>query len=118
MNEMPLVEEATPPKLRRNLSIWQVLGLSVGLIGLSLSVNINPQGAVPVVGRAIPLSFVLATVGVLLVSYGFIRLTQYFHHSGSVFAFVGATLGPRTGTVAGWSLLGSYIGFSIASAIA
>ena len=101
-----------------NLSTWQVLGLSVGLMGLSLSANIDPQGAVPVVGRAIPLSFVIATVGVLLVSYGFIRLTQYFRHSGSVFGFVGATLGPRSGAVAGWALLGSYLCFGIASAIA
>jgi amino acid transporter len=118
MTKTPLVTLDPRPVLRRNLSIWQVLGLSVGLIGLSLSVNINPQGAEPVIGRAIPLSFVIATVGVLLVSYGFIRLTQYFNHSGSVFAFVGATIGPRAGTVAGWALLGSYLGFSIASAIA
>jgi amino acid transporter len=88
-----------------NLTTWQVLGLSIGLMGLSPSANVDPQGAVPVAARAIPLSFVIATVGVLLVSYGFIRLTQYFRHSGSVFGFVGATLGVRSGTVAGWAPL-------------
>jgi amino acid transporter len=119
--EQPPVVASEPARrgsLLGNLTTWQVLGLSIGLMGLSLSANIDPQGAVPVVGRAIPLSFAIATVGVLLVSYGFIRLTQYFRHSGSVFGFVGATLGVRSGAVAGWALLGSYLCFGIASAIA
>ena len=68
-----------------------------------MAANINPQGTVGHVGRAVPLAFVLAAVGVLLVAYAFVRLCQYFHHSGSVYGFVGATLGPRTGVVAGWA---------------
>lgn len=112
------VQPATPVKLRRNLTIWQALGLSVGSVGLSLSANINPQGAVSVVGRAIPLGFAIATAGILLVCYGFIRLAQYYQHSGSVFAFVGATFGPQAGVVAGWALLGSYLCFGVASGIA
>ena len=48
-----------------------------------------------------PLAFLLAAVGVLLIAYVFVRLCQYFHHAGSVYAFVGATLGPRAGVVAG-----------------
>ena len=49
-------------------------------------------------GRAVPLAFLLASVGVLLVAYGFVRLCQYFHHSGSVYAFVGATLARAPGS--------------------
>jgi amino acid transporter len=104
-----------PPAMRRNLGTWSALGLSIGLMGISLSANLNPQGAAPVVGRAIPLAFLLATIGVLLVSYGFVRLTQRYNSSGSVFGFVGATLGPRTGTIAGWSLLGTYLIFGTTS---
>jgi hypothetical protein len=66
--ERPPVEASEPARrgsLLGNLTTWQVLGLSIGLMGLSLSANIDPQGAVPVVGRAIPLSFAIATVGVL-----------------------------------------------------
>jgi len=37
---------------------------------------------------------------VLLVAYTFVRLCQYYRHSGSAYAFVGATLGPRAGVVA------------------
>ena len=63
--------------------------------------NINPQGAAGAVGRAVPLAFALATVGVLLIAYSFVRLCQRFHHAGSVYGFVGVTLGPRSGIVAG-----------------
>jgi amino acid transporter len=55
---------------------------------------------------------------VLLVSYTFVRLCQYFHHSGSVYAFVGATLGPRAGVVAGWGLVGTYTFYAVTTAAA
>ncbi|HEU5426071.1 MAG TPA: hypothetical protein VFU74_04320, partial [Actinocrinis sp.] len=93
--------------LRRTLNVWQAVGLSVALMAPSMASNINPQASVPSVGRAVPLAFLLAAVGVLLVAYVFVRLCQYFNHSGSVYAFVGATLGPRAGVVAGWGLMGT-----------
>jgi amino acid transporter len=99
--------------LRRTLNVWQAVGLSVALMAPSMASNINPQASVPSVGRAVPLSFLLAAVGVLLVAYVFVRLCQYFNHSGSVYAFVGATLGPRAGVVAGWGLMGTYIFYGV-----
>jgi amino acid transporter len=105
-----------PHGLRRNLSLWQVLGVSIGVMGLTLSANINPQGAEPAAGRAIPLTFAIATVGVLLLSHSFVRLSQHFNTSGSVFGFVGATLGARAGTIAGWCLFGTYLLFGTSSA--
>ena len=44
-------------------------------------------------------------------AYGFIRLAGEFSHAGSVYAFVGKTLGPRPGFLAGWALLGTYLVF-------
>jgi amino acid transporter len=83
-----------------------------------MAANINPQGTVPSTGRAVPLAFLLAGVAVLLVAYGFVRLCQYYHHAGSVYAFVGATLGPRTGVVAGWGLLGTYLFYGVVTSSA
>ena len=108
--------EASPssaPGLKRSLSVWAAVGLSVALMAPSMAANINPQAAVPSVGRAVPLAFLLSAGGVLLVAYVFVRLCQYFNHSGSVYAFVGATLGPRAGTVAGWGLLGTYVFYGV-----
>jgi amino acid transporter len=109
--------ESTRP-LKRSLSIWAAVGLSVALMAPSMAANINPQGGATYAGRAVPLTFLIAAVGVLLVAYSFVRLTQYFHHSGSAYAFVGATLGPRTGVVAGWGMLGTYTFYAVVTASA
>ncbi len=104
--------------LRRELSVWQAVGLSLALMAPSMAANINPQGTAGSVGRAVPLAFALATVGVLLIAYTFVRLSQRFHHAGSVYGFVGATLGVRTGVVAGWSLLGTYVFYGVVTSTA
>ena len=75
--------------LRRQLSIWEAIGISVALMAPSMAANINPQGTAGSVGRAVPLAFALATVGVLFVAYTFVRLCQAYHHAGSVYGFVG-----------------------------
>ena len=98
--------------------MWAAVGLSVALMAPSMAANINPQGSATYAGRAVPLTFLIAAVGVLLVAYSFVRLCQYFHHSGSVYAFVGATLGPRTGVVAGWGLLGTYTFYAVVTSAA
>jgi amino acid transporter len=104
--------------LKRSLGIWAAVGLSVALMAPSMAANINPQGSVQTAGRAVPLTFLIAAVGVLFVAYSFVRLTQYFHHSGSAYAFVGGTLGPRAGVVAGWGMLGTYTFYAVVTACA
>ena len=101
--------------LRRSLSVWQAVGLSLALMAPSMAANINPQGASGA-GRAVPLAFLIAAVGVLLVAYTFVRLCQYYRHAGSAYAFVGATLGPRAGVVAGWGLVGTYTFYAVTTA--
>jgi amino acid transporter len=99
--------------LKRSLSVWAAVGLSVALMAPSMAANINPQASATTAGRAVPLTFLIAAVGVLLVAYSFVRLTQYFHHAGSAYAFVGATLGPRAGVFAGWGMLGTYTFYAV-----
>src|SRR6185312_11242098 len=105
-------------KLHRNLSVWEAIGISLALMAPSMAASINPQGTATTVGRAVPIAFALAFVGVLLVAYTFVRLTQRFHHSGSVYGFVGATLGPRAGVIAGWALAGTYVFYAVVTAMA
>lgn len=107
-----MADEAAPTgdtTLRRTLNVWSAVGVSVALMAPSMAININPQGTATAVGRAVPLAFLLATVGVLLIAHTFVRLSQRFSHAGSVYAFVGVTLGPRAGSVAGWLNAGTYI---------
>ena len=109
---------SAPGTLRRELSVWEAIGLSLALMAPSMAANINPQATAGTVGRAVPLAFLLATLGVLLIAYTFVRLCQRFHHAGSVYGFVGATLGARAGVVAGWSLLGTYIFYGVVTSTA
>ena len=67
--------------------------------------------AAGLIGRAAPLAYAMAAVGVAFVAYGFIRLASHFSHAGSVYAFTGLSLGPRAGFFSGWALLGTYIVF-------
>ncbi|MFG1647252.1 APC family permease [Amycolatopsis sp. NPDC049252] len=108
----------TRPGLRRSLSVWQAVGLSVALMAPSMAANINPQQTAAAAGRAVPLAFLLSAVGVLLVAYGFVKLCQYYQHAGSVYAFVGATLGPRAGVVSGIGLLGTYTFYAVVTSSA
>ncbi len=105
-------------RLRRNLTVWQAVGLSVALMAPSMAANINPQQTATTVGRAVPLAFFLAALGVLLVGYGFARLCQYYQHAGSVYAFVGSTLGPRTGVVSGLALFATYAFYGVVTSSA
>jgi len=110
------VREGT--SLRRSLSVWQAIGLSVALMAPSMAANINPQGTAGLVGRATPLAFFLAAIAVLLIAYVFVRLCQYYRHAGSVYVFTGATLGPHAGAVAGLGLMGTYVFYALVTSSA
>lgn len=110
--------ETVQPRLHRNLNVWEAIGISLALMAPSMAANINPQASAGYVGRATPTAFALAFVGVLLVAYTFVRLTQRFHHSGSVYGFVGATMGPLAGMVAGLALAGTYLFYAVTTGVA
>jgi amino acid transporter len=77
----------------------------------TLSMSVTGVQVVRLLGRAAPLAYALAGAVVLLIGYGFVRLSAAFSHAGSVYAFIGKTLGPGAGLVATWMLLGTYIVF-------
>ncbi|MGV0991825.1 MAG: APC family permease [Mycobacterium sp.] len=104
--------------LSRRLTVWSAVGVSIALMAPSMAININPQATSEVAGRAVPIAFLLATVGVLLIAHTFVRLSQRFSHSGSVYAFVGVTLGPRSGVVAGWLNACTYVLFGVVTSTA
>src|SRR3954447_16132675 len=77
----------------------------------TLAVSITGVQPARLIGLAAPLAYVVAALGVALVAYGFVRLSGAYAGAGSVYVFVGQTLGPRAGFVAGWALLGTYLVF-------
>src|SRR5215470_6877576 len=120
--ETPVTDEggsaqATPgqpagrPALRRELRFTGTASVSIGVMAPTLAMSVTGVAAASALGRAAPLAFAFAALGVGLVAYGFVRLAGEFSHAGSVYGFVGNTLGPRPGFLAGWALLGTYLVF-------
>jgi amino acid transporter len=101
--------------LRRELQFWEAIALSIAIMAPTAAMALNGVGVAGLVGRAVPLAFIFATIGVLFVSYAFWRLSAHFSSAGSVYAFSGATLGPQAGFFAGWALFGTYLAFTVAS---
>jgi amino acid transporter len=112
---MTATEQQRPGGLRRELHFWEAIALSIAIMAPTAAMALNGTLPATLIGRAVPLAFIFATVGVILVAYAFIKLTGYFSHAGSVYAFSGITLGPRAGFFSGWALLGTYIAFVAAS---
>ena len=111
-NSQPMsAEPAGRPALRRELRFTETAAVSIGVMAPTLAMSVTGVAAASALGRAAPLAFVFAALGVGFVAYGFVRLAGEFSHAGSVYAFVGNTLGPRPGFLAGWALLGTYLVF-------
>jgi amino acid transporter len=116
MADVPTTERVqTQGTLRRELRFWEAIALSIGIMAPMAAMALNGVVPASLVGRAVPLAFLFAAIGVLFVSYAFIRLTRYFAHAGSAYALTGATLGPRAGFFTGWTFLGVYSAFTAAS---
>ena len=99
-------------RMTRTVGLVGVIGVSIAGMAPTLAMNLNPQQLASHVGSAVPLVFALATVAVLLIAWCFARLSRVYPTSGSVYRYVGETLGVRTGVVSGWSMLGAYFCFA------
>jgi amino acid transporter len=92
------------------LSQWETLAQSLS----SIAPTAAPAMVIPLViglsGHAAWLSFLVATIGVLLVAAHVNVFARDEASPGSLYAFVEAEFGHRSGVVAGWALLIAYIG--------
>ena len=93
------VHEQPSGGLRRELKFWETIAISIAIMAPTAAMALNGTAPARLIGPAVPLAFIFATIGVLLVAY----------------AFSGVTLGPRAGFFAGWALLGTYTAFCVAS---
>lgn len=104
----PLSDTKTPSH-ERKLGTLEVAAISLGFMGPVMAMSLNGIGVADLVGKAVPFTFIVASIGTLFVAYAFIRLLGRVTHAGSVYALAGITLGPRAGFFAGFALLGTYI---------
>jgi amino acid transporter len=101
--------------LRRRLGLLGTMSISIGVMAPTLAMSITGPQPAALLGRAAPLAYVFAAIGVALVAYGFVRLAGEVASAGSVYAFVAHAAGERAGFVAGWAMLGTYLVFPAVS---
>jgi amino acid transporter len=107
----------TGQTLHRELKVTDAAAFSIGLIGPVGVMALLGAGAAGILGRGATWAFVFALIAVALVAYGFVKLSRHIAHTGSVYATVGITLGPRAGFVAGWLLFLAYFTIGAGSTI-
>lgn len=103
------------PGLRRELKFVETAALSIGISAPTAVLALNGVLPASLVGKATPLAFLFAAVGIALVSYVFVQLARRFASAGSVYSIAGRAWGPRAGFFGGWALMGAYIAFTIGS---
>jgi amino acid transporter len=98
--------------LRRELRFREAIALSIAIMTPTAAMSTGAIQPAVLTGRAGPLVYLVSIVAIGFVAYGFMQLTRHFSHAGSVYAFAGATLGPRAGFTCGWALFGTYLAYS------
>ncbi|WP_206880022.1 APC family permease [Alicyclobacillus mali (ex Roth et al. 2021)] len=102
--------------LKKNeISTIEAMAISVAIMAPTAAMALNGALVAGTAGTAVPLTFLLATITIGLVSYAFIQFNRIVPSSGSVYAFTALTLGPRVGFLSGWALLFTYLVFTAAS---
>ncbi len=96
------------PKLRRVLTVWDLI-----LYGIVL---IMPIAAVPLFGVAQKLSnghavttILLAMVAMVLTAFSYGRMAAVYPAAGSAYTYVGRGLNPHLGFLAGWAMFLDYL---------
>lgn len=103
-------------KLKRNLGVMEAVGLSLSVIAPTMGMALNVTLAVGAAGVAAPLGFAIGTLVVALVGASFVFFSRRVSSTGSAYAYIGQTFGPRTGFVAGWCMLLLYVAGGTGSA--
>jgi amino acid transporter len=102
--------------LAKRLSLPEAIGMSLSVICPTVTAAFNVTLVVQAAGPAAPLAFVIGTVALVLVALSFMAFTHRVSNAGSAYAYISHTFGSRTGFIAGWCLLLTYLGFATGQA--
>jgi amino acid transporter len=100
------------------LGLVECIGQSVANISPTLMPALNIAVVAGLAGSGSWLGFLLASVGILFVALNISTLSKRHTLSGSYFIYIGRTVGPLAGMIAGWLMIGAYLGTAIAIALA
>ena len=100
---------------KRKLNRIETIALSVAVIAMMVGMSLNTPFIAATAGTAVPLVFVISTVGVLCIALSFVRLASKVGHAGSVYGLIYYAQGRNFGFIAGWAILLTYAVFVTAA---
>jgi amino acid transporter len=103
-------------ELKRTLNRIETVALSVAVIAMTVGMTLNTAFVAGAAGTAVPLVYIISTIGVLCIALSFVRLAAKVGHAGSVYGLIRYAQGRSAGFIAGWALLLTYT-FFVASAL-
>ena len=102
---------------RGSLSLVETIGQSVANIAPTATPALTVAVIVGIAGIGSWLASLVATIGMMFVAGNIATLARRHPLAGSYFVYIGRTLGPLAGMVAGWSMVAAYLAAGIASVV-
>jgi amino acid transporter len=106
--ENTVATSSAPPRLRRTLTLWDLIFYGIVLI--------QPIAPVPLYGIAQKLSdghfvtiILIVLVGMLITAVSYGRMGALYPQAGSAYTYVGKGLNPHLGFLAGWAMILDYL---------
>jgi putrescine importer len=108
MSAEPLPATAAAPRLRRTLTLWDLV-----FYGIVLIQPVAPMGIFGVVSQEarghVVTTILIGMVAMLLTALSYGRMARAYPSAGSAFTYVGQELHPSLGYVTGWSMVMDYV---------
>jgi amino acid transporter len=108
MSADPLPAAAEAPRLRRTLTLWDLV-----FYGIVLIQPVAPMGIFGVVSQEarghVITTILIGMVAMLLTALSYGRMARAYPSAGSAFTYVGQELHPGLGYVTGWSMVMDYV---------
>src|SRR6202140_5512241 len=95
-------------QLKRTLNRIETVALSVAVIAMMVGMTLNTPFVAGPAGTAVPLVYIISTIGVVCIALSFVRLASKVGHAGSVYGLIRYAQGRNPGFIAGWALLMTY----------
>ncbi len=94
-----------------------MVGQSLAVIAPTLTPALNISVVAGLAGIGSWLSFLIGTIGVVIVAASVGTLAARHPQAGSYFVYIGRTFGPLAGALAGWAMISAYLCTGVAVAL-
>jgi len=113
-----IAKEKSVPRLRHGaLNLIETVGQSLAAIAPTLTPALNISVVAGLAGLGCWLSYLIGTLGVVIVAASVGVLAARHPEAGSYFVYIGRSFGPLAGALAGWSMISAYMFTAIAVAL-